>query len=50
MINGQEVSNMTHEEVVNLIRAARDFTSLAPFTANSQLIITVQKKGLEIIY
>lgn len=42
MINGQEVSNMTHEEVVNLIRAARDVKT------NSELIITVQQKGIQI--
>lgn len=41
MINGQEVSNMTQKEVVDLIRAARDVKT------NAQLIITVQQKGMQ---
>lgn len=40
MINGQEVSDMVHEDVVNLIRAARDLEN------NGKLVITVQQRGM----
>lgn len=39
MINGQEVSDMVHDDVVNLIRAARDVKN------NGKLILTVQQRG-----
>ncbi|XP_050438870.1 tyrosine-protein phosphatase non-receptor type 4 [Adelges cooleyi] len=38
MINGQEVSDMVHDDVVNLIRAARDLEH------DGKLILTVQQK------
>lgn len=40
MINGQEVSDMVHDDVVNLIRAARDIEN------NSKLVLTVQQRGI----
>lgn len=40
MINGQEVSDMLHDDVVNLIRAARDIEN------NSKLVLTVQQRGI----
>lgn len=40
MINGQEVSEMLHDDVVNLIRAARDLER------DGKLVLTVQQKGL----
>jgi len=40
MINGQEVNDMVHDDVVNLIRAARDVES------DGKLVITVQQKGM----
>lgn len=39
MINGQEVSEMVHDDVVNLIRAARDVEH------DGKLVLTVQQKG-----
>lgn len=39
MINGQEVSEMVHDDVVNLIRAARDLEH------EGKLVLTVQQKG-----
>lgn len=39
MINGQEVSEMAHDDVVNLIRAARDLEH------DGKLVLTVQQKG-----
>ncbi|XP_050530528.1 tyrosine-protein phosphatase non-receptor type 4 [Daktulosphaira vitifoliae] len=41
MINGQEVSDMVHDDVVNLIRAARDLEH------GGKLILTVQQKSNE---
>jgi len=40
MINGQEVSEMVHDDVVNLIRAARDVEH------DGKLVLTVQQKGI----
>lgn len=40
MINGQEVSEMVHDDVVNLIRAARDLKH------DGKLILTVQQRGI----
>jgi hypothetical protein len=40
MINGQEVSEMAHDDVVNLIRAARDLEH------DGKLVLTVQQKGI----
>lgn len=40
MINGQEVSEMVHDDVVNLIRAARDLKH------DGKLILTVQQRGM----
>lgn len=39
MINGQEVTPMIHDDVVNLIRAARDLEY------NSKLVLTIKPKG-----
>lgn len=44
MINGQEVSEMVHDDVVNLIRAARDVEH------DGKLVLTVQQKGIYILY
>lgn len=44
MINGQEVSEMVHDDVVNLIRAARDVEH------DGKLVLTVQQKGIYISY
>jgi len=38
MINGQEVSQMVYDDVISLIRSARD-------AENGRLILTVQQKG-----
>lgn len=39
MINGQEVTEMVHDDVVNLIRAARDLEH------DGKLILTVKQSG-----
>lgn len=38
MINGQEVSEMIYDDVISLIRTARDLE-------HGRLILTVQQKG-----
>lgn len=40
MINGQEVTEMVHDDVVNLIRAARDLEH------DGKLILTVKQNGM----
>lgn len=39
MINGQELSSMVHDDIINLIRAARDVEH------DGKLILTVKQKG-----
>lgn len=40
MINGQEVTEMVHDDVVNLIRAARDLEH------DGKLVLTVKQNGM----
>lgn len=43
MINGQEVNQMVYDDVISLIRTARD-------VENGRLILTVQQKGMCIYF